>query len=1061
MPSFAATSSLLAFTWPIHLEYMPGWAAFVLFLGLGAVVALLGMRSLSGLGPVRKWVAIGLRLAVLLLFILIIGGIRWQRVHRNLEVMALVDVSGSMRYFTDYAGAPGRPLRAAEDEWIMALGHEQDKHSDDKLGVISFKQNALIDLMPTKEPRLDTHAIPDPGTGTDAGSAIQLALATLSKDAMHRLVLFWDGNDTAGNLDAALEAAAAQHVQIDVVPLHYDVKNAAMIDKFVAPTWRRENEPFTLQIILTSTADHPVTGKLSVTHETSAGKVPLDMDLSTPQIDAYKQVTLPPMSVNGGKTVQNVKVPALREGGVHQFHAAFAPDEAGATATVEVNNTADAFTFVHGESKVLYVDNAKDQAGNLGPGEELAKALQAEQIQIDRVTLDGIPTNPIALQNYDAVIMANVPRNAMSEEQDRMFQSYVHDMGGGLVMIGGDQAFGAGGWQGSAVEKILPVDMDIPAQRQIGKGALVLVMHSCEFPNGNYWGVQCALQAIQTLSAHDEVGIITFGWGAGGSQWDFALQEKGDGTAAAAAAKKMQPGDMPDFDDTLKVALNGKGGSKGLAQSDAQFKHVIIISDGDPAAPQQGLVNDYIAHKISVSTVSVYPHSGEKNGVPAAMADMAAQMKGRAYGPINGNFNQLPKIFIKEATVVRRTLLHTDAKGIPLQLVDPSDELINGLTGLEFPPVYGMVLTSRKQDPKVVMPISAGKMHDPILAHWQAGLGKSVVFTSDATAIWAADWFGSGLYPKFWAQVVRGVRRPPMPANFEANTTIDGDRGKIVVEAVGKDGNYLNFENMQGTVLRPDMTTVPVKLNAIGPGTYVGTFDAKTAGNYVAAIQYTGKDGSGVFPTGAAMNSEPEYRKLKSDDRLLHEIAARTNGHVIDFGATGTDIFRREGLTVTSSPLPVWDVLLPILLGLMILDVATRRIAWDWTAIKRYGATAAASVRGFTVVHKVESRSSVDALKRVRDEVADTRGKPAEPGGKPAATPAARPDPKAKFTAPKGVEGDITQVVGGATDKPVPPPPKKIEPKGAPASGPGGHTGSLLEAKRRAQQQIKKKEDGE
>ncbi len=66
--------------------------------------------------------------------------------------------------------------------------------------------------------------------------------------------------------------------------------------------------------------------------------------------------------------------------------------------------------------------------------------------------------------------MANVPHNAMTEEQDKMFQSYVHDMGGGLVMIGGDQAFGAGGWQGSAVEKILPVDMDIPAQRQIGKG---------------------------------------------------------------------------------------------------------------------------------------------------------------------------------------------------------------------------------------------------------------------------------------------------------------------------------------------------------------------------------------------------------------------------------------------------------------------------------------------------------------------------------------------------------------------------------------------------------------
>jgi uncharacterized membrane protein len=1054
---------LLAFTWPIHLEYFPGWAALLLFLGLGALIVLLGIRSLAGLGPVRQWVAIGIRLAVLLLFILIIGGIRWQRVHKNLEVMALVDVSGSMRYFTHYPDYPNKPLRTVEDEWIEnQLGKEADKLPDDKIGVISFKQNALIDLMPTKEPRLDTHAIPDPGTGTDAGSAIQLALATLSKDAMHRLVLFWDGNDTADNLEPALEAAAAQHVQIDVVPLQYSVKNAAMIDRFVSPTWKRENEPFTLSIILTSTADHPVKGKLSVTHETSSGKSPLDMDLSTPQIDPYREITLPPASVNNGKSVAYVAVPALREGGVHQFHAAFAPDEAGAGVSVEVNNTADAFTFVQGESKVLYVDNAHDQDGNLGPGDKLAQALEAEQIHVEHVTVDGIPTNAITLQNYDAIIMANVPHNAVSEDQDKMLQAYVHDMGGGLVMIGGDEAFGAGGWQGSAVEKILPVDMDIPAQRQIGKGALVLVMHSCEFPRGNYWGMQCALQAISTLSAHDEVGIITFDWGGGGSKWDYPLQEKGDGTGAVAAAKKMQPGDMPDFDDTLKVALNGKGGVGGLAKSDAQFKHVIVISDGDPTAPTQAVINDYIAHKISVSTVSVSPHSGEKNGLPAAMADMAAQLKGRAYGPINANFNQLPRIFIKEATVVRRTLLHTEAKGIPLQLVDPSDQVLNGLANAGLPDVYGMVLTSRKPDPKVVMPITAGKMHDPVLAHWQTGLGQSVVFTSDATAIWASQWVGWEDYQRFWAQVVRSVRRPPMPANFEPQTTIVGDKGKIVVEAMGKDGQYLNFESMEGTVLRPDMTTVPIKLNAVGPGMYEGTFDAKTAGNYVAAIQYSGKDGSGVFPTGAAMNSEPEYRELKSNDRILKEIASRTNGHVLDpFNPEGADIFRREGLTVTSSPLPVWDVLLPFLVALILLDVATRRIAWDWVAIQRYGRLAATRVREFTTVRRVESRSTVDALQRVRQEVAETKFKPADKGAAPPTAPAARPDPKAKFTASKGVEGDITQVVGGATDKAIPPPPKKIEPKGGGPPRPGEHTGSLLEAKRRAQQQIKKKEEGD
>ena len=1060
MPS-AVLIPMLAFTWPIHLEYLPGWAAAALFAGLGAVVVLLGMRSMTGLGPVRKWVAIGIRLAVLLLFILIIGGVRWQRQHKDLEAILLVDVSGSMRYFTDYPGYPRLPLREAEDEWITRLGKESDKQKDDKIGVISFKQNALIDLMPTREPKLDTHAIPDPGTGTDAASAIQLALATLSKDAMHRLVLFWDGNDTTGNLEAALQAAAAQHVQIDVVPLHYDVKNAAMIDRFVAPTWKREDEPFTLSIILTSTADHAVTGKLSVSHDTSDGKMPLDMD--PPGGKPFRQITLPPVTQNNGKSVQYVKVPALKQAGVHQFHAAFVPDQAGDAGAVEINNTADAFTFVQGKGKVLYIDNAKDQNGNRGPGDELARALVGEHINIDHQSLDGLQMNPVMLQGYDAVILANVPRGAMSAEQDKMLASYVHDMGGGLVMIGGNEAFGAGGWHGSELEKVLPVDMEIPAQRQVGKGALVLIMHSCEFPNGNYWGMQCALQAVSALSAQDDVGIITYNWGGGGSNWDLPLGPKGDGSAAIAAAKKMQPGDMPSFDDTLNVALNGKGGSPGLAQNDAQFKHVIIISDGDPTAPMQSLIQSYADHKISVSTVSVYPHSGEVNGLPATMADMAQQLKGRAYGPITDsqNLNQLPKIFIKEATVIRRTLLHTNASGIPLQVTDDSDEFIKGLSG--FPPVFGLVLTSRKNDPKVVGSIVTGeKTHDPVLAHWQAGLGKSAAFTSDGTAIWAADWVGSPLYSKFWAQVVRGVSRPPMPANFDVNTAIVGDKGKVTVEAIGKNGEYLNFETIEGTVLGPDMQPMPIKLNATGPGTYEGAFDAKQPGNYVVGLDAAGKDGSYFLPSGAAMNSEPEYRTLRSNDRLLHEIAARTNGKVLTpFDPAGGDIFRREGLTVTSSPMPIWDLLLPVLLGLIIVDVATRRIAWDWPATRRVLVMAADRVREFTTLRRVESAQTLDALKRVREEVAETKFKPGEAPPSAPPPPSARPDPRARFAAGKGVEGDITGVVGGATAKPVPPPPKKIEPKGAPAAGPGGHTGSLLEAKRRAQQAIKKKEEGE
>ncbi|HTL31423.1 MAG TPA: hypothetical protein VL282_19470, partial [Tepidisphaeraceae bacterium] len=75
-----------------------------------------------------------------------------------------------------------------------------------------------------------------------------------------------------------------------------------------------------------------------------------------------------------------------------------------------------------------------------------------------------------------------------------------------------------------------------------------------------------------------------------------------------------------------------------------------------------------------------------------------------------------------------------------------------------------------------------------------------------------------------------------------------------------------------------------------------------------------------------------------------------------------------------------------------------------------------------------------------------------------AGSAAARPNPKAKFEAKEGVEGDISKVVGGASDKPIPSAPKK-DPKGAPPET--GHTSSLLEAKRRAQRQMKEREQGD
>jgi Ca-activated chloride channel family protein len=1063
----------LAFTSPITLEYLTPWQALGLLAVLALPIVLLGMRSLNGLGPVRQWVAITIRLLVMLLFVLIIGGARWQRQNKNLEVIVLRDISESTAQVRDF---PAKTLQESEDQWFRELADDKNgKPTLDRLGVVSFHDQAVIDAMPNMRPALDARPIRETGAGTNIAAAIQLGLATLSRDAMHRMLLTSDGNVTTGDLEAAINAAVAAGVQIDVAPLRYDIQNEIVVERLNAPAMKRENEPFVIDVVLRSTNDAPVTGRLTVLH---TGQ-PMDMDPYTNGMQATRRITLPPKAPH----TEHVRVPALMGGStIHEFKAVFEADTipgattapAGSSAlagasparmkgdTLLANNTAEAFTFIKGKGRVLYVDNVEG-----GRGDVLEKALRGEEINCERIGVDQFPNSLVEMQNYDAIILSNVPRGAdgITDEQQKMLAAYVHDLGGGLLMIGGPDAFGAGGWQGSKLEEVLPVNMDIPAQRQLPKGALVLVMHSCEMPDGNYWGEQCAISALKTLSERDEIGVISYAWngpGGGGSNWDFPIQTVGDGTRVTAAIKRMQLGDMPSFDDTLDLALNGRNGVGGLLRSDARQKHVIVISDGDPGAPAQSIIDGYKKNKVSISTVTIYPHNGDPDGLPRTMKRMAEDTKGRFYGPINNNPNQLPQIFIKEATVIRRSLIHEPKEGIPLKQLPGSSDVMKGMEGVQLPPLRGMVLTSRKSNPQIEIPISAGAQSDPILAYWQTGLGKSVAFTGDAHTRWAADWVGSALYSKFWAQVVRSVSRPPMSTDFEVATVQDGTTGKISVEALNKENGFLNFLNMRARVLGPDLKPREVRLQQTGPGQYTGTFDAKLAGNYVVITDYsTPKGERGTIPSGMAVNTSPELRDLHSNESVLREIANRTKGNVFTaFNLNPAELFRREGLKQSASPLPIWDLLIPALLALIIVDVATRRIAWDWQSTKKMAFAAAAHVRTYTQTRKVESGETISALRRVREEVAEQKFKPAEQEGAAmsASSPLPRPDRSAKFQA-KGVEGDISQLVGGASEKPIPSAPKKVEPKGG--QGAGSHTSSLLEAKRRAQQSIKQKEQGE
>ena len=145
------------------------------------------------------------------------------------------------------------------------------------------------------------------------------------------------------------------------------------------------------------------------------------------------------------------------------------------------NNTAKALVYTNGKPRILLVDTDVKQA------KDLAYALEQEGIKVDVRPTQGIPDSLSDLQNYELIALSNVPATAMSTRQMNLIRTYVQELGGGLLMIGGDQSFGLGGYYKSTVEEILPVGPTSRREKEKPSIAMVLVIDKSGSMGGQRW----------------------------------------------------------------------------------------------------------------------------------------------------------------------------------------------------------------------------------------------------------------------------------------------------------------------------------------------------------------------------------------------------------------------------------------------------------------------------------------------------------------------------------------------------------------------------------------------
>ncbi len=715
-----------------------------------------------------------------------------------------------------------------------------------------------------------------------------------------------------------------------MLPLRYSYNNEVVFKRLAAPTKARSGQTVLLRFILNSTTS--VRGKLLL----NLNGEPVDLVPGSPEVAVA-------VELGPGTNVETISMPVGTHG-IHEFEAVFMPDEPWQDKIAQ-NNRASTITYVAGPGNILVVDT------DGSTGRRLSRALRNTDMDVRYMTTAEFPDNLSRLMGTDAVILVNTGCGNFTYQQQEMLCRYVNDLGGGLIMVGGPQSFGAGGWIGSPIAEILPVDLDPPQKKQLPKGALVLIMHACEMPQGNYWGTRVALAAVKTLSRLDLIGILAYNW-QGPSDWVFPLAPAGDKEAVIASIEQMQMGDMPSLHNHLQAAYDK------LKECDASQKHVIVISDGDPTAPTQELLTKCRDAGITCTGVAIFPHSAMDI---QSLVRVAQSTGGRFYDVKDPQ--QLPQIFIKEAQVVRRALIIEET--FTPQITYSLSEIIKGISSA-MPNLDGYIVTGPKGGLNQV--VLTSNQSDPILATCQSGLGRCAAFTSSVDSRWASSWLQWGGFERFWEQAVRWAAKPSQSADCEVFADVQGRQVTVNVEAIDAEGKFIQFANIEGQTIAPDVSTSQLELTQVGPGQYQGRFQAAASGSYVVNLRYKklADDTTCFTHTTVTIPFAPEFRDLTDNAPLLAEVSDISGGRILGSDPNQAELFDYAGLKFPETELPLLRPLMLIWLTLFLLDVAARRVILDVRAIARRAAS-------FVSLKKLERKTdqTLDRLRARRQTLRD------------------------------------------------------------------------------------------
>lgn len=858
------------------LEFSSRWTGQVRFLAPLAfyLVALLPLvpliRSFGVIGrnPIVAITSVALR--ILLFLCLVVAAAEPSRIrdHDARSVVFAIDVSSSTNGARD---AMQRYLERA----VAARGDA-----------------VVVPVRFAREPRSVGGGTTDPaawvrdaeGDGadeTDLARAIGYARAFVAPGTLGRIVVLSDGIETTG--DAAFAASRSRELGVPVDAVVFDAGSPddVAIRGMTLPSPIEVGAPFDVAVSL---------------HATRARRVRLELrqGLHPNALEPTQEVDLPA----GDSEVRFGSV--VRTPGPIEYRVELGRDPRDA---IPGNDRMSAVANVPGRPVVLLAEGVR------GREVHLARALTAAEFEVEVRTPRALPTRREEYGRFAFTILSDASADEIGRAQMDALEAWVRLDGGAVLAAGGDRSFGLGGWQGTPLERLMPVRMDPERRRDQPAIALALVLDRSGSMQGAKLELakEAARAAAGLLGSDDAIEVIGFD---ASPERIVRMQSAGNRLAILRDIGRLAGSGGTMIFPAIDLAY------QDLSATRAVLRHAILLTDGQ--SPEEGILELAQLMRADGITISTVGLGADVNRT--LLARIAELGGGRSY--FTNDPTQVPRIFLRETSTVTQSGV-VEEPFVPR--VVRSAEFLRGIDVADAPQLYGYVATRMKPSPAELL--LASPQGEPILARIRVGEGWSLAWTSDVKSRWAADWVAWPGFSRFFAQLIREHLHRDDSRVLPMTSSLEGERVRIVIDALDLDDSFLEGLHSTVRLTRPDGTEVAsARAVATAPGRYETTLPAPGYGSFLIEADHRREGRAFAESHGSLVRAYPgEFARTEADPESLTRVARAGGGEILDADSPEAP-FRADQRTIRDER-AAYQVPLFAALVVLLLDVAVRRLS--------------------------------------------------------------------------------------------------------------------------------------